>query len=170
VFIDSLAPFKARSLYSSNEGFKFNPKIGIEMKKIMILATLVFVANVGFSQKATDAKSDVAVVAWDSQTYDFGKIKQGVPVTHEFKFTNKGKVPAVITNAQPSCGCTTPNWTRDPVMTGGEGLVKATFNAMVLGPFDKVITVTANTEGGVILLHIKGEVEGTAVANTTKPN
>lgn len=136
------------------------------MKKIMIIAALVFVANVGFSQNATSANSDVAIVAWDAQTYDFGKIKQGVPVTHEFKFTNKGKVPAVITNAQPSCGCTTPSWTRDPVMNGGEGHVKATFNAMALGPFDKVITVTANTEGGVILLHIKGEVEGATTANT----
>jgi hypothetical protein len=148
----------------------FNPKIGIEMKKIMMIVALALIANVGFSQKATDAKGDFASIQWDGATYDFGKIKQGVPVTHKFTFTNKGKTPAVITNAQPSCGCTTPDWTRDPVMTGGEGYVKATFNAMALGPFDKVITVSANTEGGVILLHIKGEVEGATVANSTKPN
>jgi hypothetical protein len=56
-------------------------------------------------------------------------------------------------------------------MAGGEGHVKATFNAMAVGPFDKVITVSANTEGGVILLHIKGEVEvGAAAASSTKPN
>ena len=141
------------------------------MKKLMIIAALAFVANTGFSQATAATKSDMAVIQWDASTHDFGKIKQGVPVTHEFKFTNKGKIPAVITNAQPSCGCTTPSWTRDPVMAGGEGHVKATFNAMALGPFDKVITVTANTEGGVILLHIKGEVEGATVANTAvKPN
>jgi hypothetical protein len=157
-------------LYSSNEGFKFNPKIGREMKKLMFIAALALIANVGFSQKATDAKTDLASIQWDGATHDFGKIKQGTPVTHKFTFTNKGKVPAVITNAQPSCGCTTPDWTRDPVMTGGEGYVKATFNAMALGPFDKVITVSANTEGGVILLHIKGEVEGTAATSATKPN
>jgi hypothetical protein len=137
------------------------------MKKLMIIAVLAFVANTGFSQATTASKSDMAVIQWDAASYDFGKIKQGVPVTHEFKFTNKGKVPAVITNAQPSCGCTTPNWTRDPVLGGGEGYVKATFNAANVGPFDKVITVTANTEGGVIMLHIKGEVEA---AQTTKPN
>ena len=138
------------------------------MKKLMIIAVLALVANTGFSQATTASKSDMAVIQWDAATYDFGKIKQGVPVTHEFKFTNKGKVPAVITNAQPSCGCTTPNWTRDPVMGGGEGYVKATFNAMAIGPFDKVITVTANTEGGVVMLHIKGEVEGTPAV--VKPN
>lgn len=138
----------------------------------MILGAMVFLASTGFSQKAADAKTDLAVIQWDGATHDFGKIKQGVPVTHEFKFTSKGKVPAVITNAQPSCGCTTPSWTRDPVMSGGEGYVKATFNAQAIGPFDKVITVTANTEGGVVMLHIKGEVEGTqgAVNPAPKPN
>ncbi len=138
------------------------------MKKLMIIAVLALVANTGFSQATTASKSDMAVIQWDAATHDFGKIKQGVPVSHEFKFTNKGKVPAVITNAQPSCGCTTPNWTRDPVMSGGEGYVKATFNAMAIGPFDKVITVTANTEGGVVMLHIKGEVEGAPAV--VKPN
>ncbi|GHN00698.1 hypothetical protein WSM22_21870 [Cytophagales bacterium WSM2-2] len=129
------------------------------MKKLMFIAALALVANCGWSQTATQAKADVAVVQWEASTHDFGKIKQGVPVSYEFKFVNKGKVPAVITNAQPSCGCTTPSWTRDPVLSGGEGHVKATFNAAALGPFDKVITVSANTDGGVILLHIKGEVE-----------
>src|SRR5213078_2163601 len=98
-------------------------------------AALAFVASTGFSQTTTAAKSDMAVIQWDAATYDFGKIKQGVPVTHEFKFTNKGKVPAVITNAQPSCGCTTPNWTKEPIPPGGQGFVEATFNAASPNPF-----------------------------------
>jgi hypothetical protein len=84
-------------------------------------------------------------------------------VTYEFKFTNKGKAPLVIANAQPSCGCTTPSWTRDPVMPGGDGHVKATYNASNPGAFDKTITVSANIEGGVVVLHIKGEVEAPVV-------
>jgi len=140
------------------------------MKKVMFIVALAFVANLGWSQNTPVAKQDAAVIQWEASTHDFGKIKQGVPVTYEFKFTNKGKVPAVITNAQPSCGCTTPSWTRDPVLGGGEGHVKATFNAMALGPFDKVITVSANTEGGTILLHIKGEVEAAPTTATVKPN
>jgi hypothetical protein len=128
------------------------------MKKLMFIAALALVANVGFSQTAATTKSDLAEFEWVASTHDFGKIKQGVPVSFEFKFTNKGKTPLVITNAQPSCGCTTPSWTHEPVMPSGEGHVKATFNAMAAGPFDKTVTVTANVEGGVVTLHIKGEV------------
>lgn len=133
----------------------------------MFLVVVALITHVGYSQ-SQPAKSENAVLQWEASTHDFGKIKQGVPVSYEFKFTNKSKVPAVITNAQPSCGCTTPSWTREPVMQGGEGHVKATFNAQAIGPFDKVITVTANTEGGMVLLHIKGEVEAPTPA--AKPN
>jgi hypothetical protein len=138
------------------------------MKKLMFIAVLAFIANVGFGQTTTPPKQDLAVIEWAASAHDFGKIPQGKPVTYEFKFTNKGKTPLVITNAQPSCGCTTPSWTREPVMPGGEGHVKATFNASAAGPFDKTVTVSANIEGGIVMLHIKGEVE--AAPPVTKPN
>jgi len=64
----------------------------------------------------------------------------------------------VITNAQPSCGCTTPSWTREPIPPGGQGYVEATYNAAGIGAFDKSITVMSNVENGVILLRIRGEV------------
>ncbi|MGC4021472.1 MAG: DUF1573 domain-containing protein [Cyclobacteriaceae bacterium] len=137
------------------------------MKKLMIIAMLAFVANVAFGQNAP-AKDEVAVIQWEASVHDFGKIKQGVPVTYEFTFANKGKVPVIITDARPSCGCTTPSWTREPVENGGTGHVKATFNAQNPGPFDKTITVIANVEGGMIQLHIKGEVEGTTTP--VRPN
>jgi len=136
------------------------------MKKLMFIAALAIIAQVGFAQTTTVAKSDLGAFEWIASTHDFGKIKQGTPVTYEFKFTNKGKAPLVIANAQPSCGCTTPSWTRDPVMPGGEGHVKATYNAAAVGAFDKTINVTANIEGGIVTLHIKGEVEAPVV----KPN
>ncbi|MBS1682096.1 MAG: DUF1573 domain-containing protein [Bacteroidetes bacterium] len=138
------------------------------MKKLVFFAIFAFTADVAFGQNNVPAKKeDVAVIKWEaSTTHDFGKIKQGVPVTYEFKFTSSGKVPVILTDARPSCGCTTPSWSREPVMNGGEGHVKATFNAQALGPFDKTITIVANVEGGMVLLRIKGEVEGAA----SKPN
>ncbi len=138
------------------------------MKKLMFFAVLAMVANVGFSQTTTAPAADLASIEWGASTHDFGKIQQGVPATFDFQFTNKGKTPLVIANAQPSCGCTTPSWTHEPVMPGGEGHVKATYNAANPGAFDKTITVTANIEGGVTVLHIKGEVE--AAAPAVKPN
>lgn len=131
------------------------------MKKLFYSMFLLALANVGYSQAAATAivpKTDLAVFETTSLTHDFGKIKKGVPVTHEFKFTNKGKVPMVITNVAASCGCTTPDWTRDPIAPGGQGFVKATYNAAAVGGFNKSVTVTSNVENGFVQLFIKGEV------------
>ncbi len=130
------------------------------MKKLLFIAAFVMAAFAGYAQAASAnaTAADYAVAAIDAQVFDFGKIKQGVPVTHEFSFTNKGKVPMIITNAQPSCGCTIPAWTKDPIPPGGSGFVKATFNAAAPGAFDKSVTVTANVESGVVMLRIRGEV------------
>jgi hypothetical protein len=142
------------------------------MKKLAFLAALVLVGNFAYSQTTTIApttpanNTDVAVAAVDNQNFDFGKVKQNVPATHKFIFTNKGKVPMVITNAQPSCGCTTPDWTKTPIPPGGQGFVQATYNAAAAGTFDKKVTVTANVESGTITLSIRGEV----VAEPTNNN
>jgi hypothetical protein len=139
------------------------------MKKLVFFAALALFARTGFSQ-ATAAKpatpaQNVAVAAVDTENFDFGKIKQGVPATHKFIFTNKGKVPMVITNAQPSCGCTTPDWTKDPIPPGGQGFVTATYNAAAPGAFNKSISVMANVATGVVILYIKGEVVPEAPKN-----
>ncbi|HZX73853.1 MAG TPA: DUF1573 domain-containing protein [Cyclobacteriaceae bacterium] len=72
-------------------------------------------------------------------------------------------MPLIITNVQASCGCTTPSWTKDPVMPGGSGFIKATFNAASPGVFGKTVTVTANVDPGFVQLSIKGEVESAPV-------
>jgi Protein of unknown function (DUF1573) len=131
------------------------------MKKLLFLVALAVFAKVGFAQVAAPEKAApavLAVAAFDTQNFDFGKIKQGVPVTHEFKFTNKGAVPMVITNVQASCGCTTPDWTKDPIPPNGQGFIKATFNAAAAGGFNKTVTVTSNVENGFVQLAIRGEV------------
>ena len=104
----------------------------------------------------------MAVATFESQTIDFGKIKQGTPVTHEFTFTNTGGVPLIITSVQSSCGCTTPAWSQDPIPPGGKGFIKATYSAASPGVFNKTVTVTANVDGGSVQLMIKGEVLASA--------
>ena len=129
------------------------------MKRLFFLLALVAMTTAGFSQAAAPAATtDNAVFEWTAQLHDFGKIKQGNPVSHEFKFTNKGKVPLIIANVQASCGCTTPDWSKDPVPPGQQGFIKATFSAASPGAFNKSVTVTANVEGGSVILQIKGEV------------
>ena len=82
-----------------------------------------------------------------------------MPVTHEFRFMNKGSEPLVITSVQASCGCTVANFTKDPIPAGGEGFVTATYNAATKGIFNKTVTVNANTQNGVVTLSIRGEVQ-----------
>lgn len=132
------------------------------MKKLLVIVFLAALVGTSYAQQVPAAKSAFAVFTWDASTHDFGKIKQGTPVTHEFKFTNTGKTPLIITNVQASCGCTTPSWTKEEVMPGGSGFIKATFNAAAVGAFNKTVTVTANVESGFVQLTIKGEVQATA--------
>ena len=95
---------------------------------------------------------------WVHTVFDFGNIKQNVPVHHTFKFTNNGDEPLVITSVQASCGCTVTEYSKDPVPPGAEGFVKATYNAAQVGIFNKTVTVNANTPGEAVLLTIKGTV------------
>jgi len=128
------------------------------MKKLLVIVFLASLAATTYAQEAP-AKQSFAAFTWDASAHDFGKIKQGTPVTHEFKFTNTGKTPLIITNVQASCGCTTPSWTKEEVMPGGTGFIRATYNAAAMGAFNKTITVTANIESGFVQLTIKGEVQ-----------
>lgn len=89
--------------------------------------------------------------------YDFGKIPQGKPVTHEFELINTGNEALVIENVQASCGCTTPEWTKDAIPAGGVKKIKVGYNAALAGKFEKAITVFYS--GGLTKqFFIKGEV------------
>jgi hypothetical protein len=90
--------------------------------------------------------------------FDFGKIPQGKPVTHDFEVTNKSNMPLKITQVNASCGCTTPTWEKDKTVAPGEKtVITVGYNAAAEGPFTKFITVTYNdTQSKQIT--IKGEV------------
>lgn len=139
------------------------------MKKIVMTAALCALVALGVNaQDKAPAKpapaptaqpGNMAAFKWNETTHDFGQIPQGKPVTAEFKFTNTGKVPLVLSSVSASCGCTTPDWSKDPIPPGKSGYIKATFNAAAAGAFNKSVTVNANVEGGSTYLYIKGEVQ-----------
>lgn len=97
------------------------------------------------------------VFKFTEETWDFGQIPQGVPATHVFQFENTGKAPLVVSQATASCGCTTPEWTKDPVLPSKTGTIKVTYNAAKEGAFTKTVTVLSNA-GGAKYLTIKGNV------------
>jgi Protein of unknown function (DUF1573) len=78
--------------------------------------------------------------------FDFGTINEGDIVEHTFKIKNTGEAPLIIQSAKPSCGCTVPDWTKEPIPVGGEGFIKAKFDSNGKTNIqNKTITVTSNT-------------------------
>lgn len=102
--------------------------------------------------------------------HDFAKIPQGKPVYYSFDITNTGSEPLKLTDVHASCGCTTPEWSREAIAPGATTQIKVGYNAAAEGPFDKTITITYNTNQSKIL-RIKGSVwkapEGAAPANAS---
>ncbi|MEO1214677.1 MAG: DUF1573 domain-containing protein [Bacteroidota bacterium] len=84
-------------------------------------------------------------IEWVEESFDFGEVKEGVQPSHIFKFKNTGDQPLKITRVKPSCGCTTPNWSKEEIAPGGEGFVEVSYNSKNRpGPANKSITVTGN--------------------------
>ena len=97
---------------------------------------------------------------FEKETHDFGSLNEGTNAVHEFKFKNTGSQPIVISHVQASCGCTTPDWSKDPVLPGKSGFIKAAYNSAGRpGAFSKTITVTSNAATPSKVLTIKGVVE-----------
>ena len=97
---------------------------------------------------------------FEEEEYNFGTIKQGEVVTHIFTFVNTGKEPLIITSASGSCGCTVPEWPKEPIKKGDKGTVKVTFNSGgKMGMQDKTVTIQSNAKSNPKIIHIKGNVE-----------
>ncbi len=103
-------------------------------------------------------KTAADVIKFNEMVYDFGKIKQNVPVNHDFTFTNVSANPIVIESAVASCGCTTPVKPEGAVPKGKENKINAGFNAANPGPFNKTITIKVAGVDAPVQLRITGEV------------
>lgn len=110
---------------------------------------------------ATETKPDgpLPTLEFERVDYDFGTIKEGQKVNYTYKFKNKGEAPLIIQSVQPSCGCTAPDWTKDPIPVGAEGFVKVEFDSNGKpGMQNKMVTVTANTWPKQMKLNFKAMV------------
>lgn len=122
-------------------------------KSILAVAALLMSTAIFAQQKSTD------VAQINKDVIEFGKVPANVPVTGTFIVKNTGKTPLIIENATPSCGCTTPEWSKEPIMPGKEGYVKATYNAAQGNiPFTKPVHVKFAGYDDLRELTLKGEV------------
>jgi hypothetical protein len=107
-----------------------------------------------------NSKDNVPVLKFDSDTHDFGTIVEGEKVSFAYKFRNVGNATLVIRAAQGSCGCTVPEYPKDPVPPGGEGIINVTFNSEGKeGKQDKTVTIISNTMPNTYTLNVIGNVE-----------
>lgn len=113
------------------------------------------------NEPQVDPNQPKTTVEFKEMEHDFGKHKEGEKLEHIFKFKNTGKEPLIIANAKGSCGCTVPQWPKEPVAPGTEGEIKVVFDSKGKpGQQSKTVTVTANTEPNPVRLTIKAEIEG----------
>jgi hypothetical protein len=110
------------------------------------------------SEKQANSKLPVFALI-DSADYDFGTIREGAIVEHDFKFKNEGEYPLILNNISSSCGCTTPEWPKEPIGPNQTASIKVRFDSKhKSGPQVKTVTVYANTEPAYTELRLKGIV------------
>ncbi len=119
----------------------------------------VSVQNVNQAETASTSSGAVPAFEFKETDHDFGTITEGDVVEHIFSFTNTGEAPLVIQSASASCGCTVPQWPKEPVAVGGTGEIKVQFNsANKPGIQNKTVTIVANTSPSTTTLRIKSNV------------
>ena len=134
------------------------------MKRIYLFILLFTLAGLtGFAQQLQKGAPEVLAVR--EMAFDFGKIPQGRPVTHNFEVINRSSKPLLIDNVEASCGCTTPEWSPDAIAPGKTSIIKVGFNASSEGRFQKTITIYYGDK--VKGLTISGEVY--AMPTTSAP-
>ncbi|MFT4681819.1 MAG: hypothetical protein ACI9YU_001671 [Flavobacteriales bacterium] len=97
--------------------------------------------------------------SWEKESHDFGEIAQGEKVAYSFKFTNNGKSDLIISSAKGSCGCTVPEYSKEPLAPGQEGKIDVIFDSKgKSGAQNKKVTIVANTVPNQAILTIIGNV------------
>ncbi len=135
------------------------------MKKVLgFFALMLMVVGVN-AQNTVATGPEISV---DKEVHDYGTIEKGGDPFCYFEVTNTGTEPLVISNAKGSCGCTVPEWSREPVMPGKTTKIKVRYDTKRVGPINKSVTLTSNAVNEpTMVLRIKGNVK--APAKTVAP-
>ena len=117
-------------------------------------------AEVKLSPAALQINNNAADFKFVTEQHDFGTIPEGPEAKFDFEFTNVGKEPLILTDVHASCGCTTPVWSKEPILPGAKSKITAVYNTKGRGGnFTKSITIKSNAKGGDKVVIIKGVVE-----------
>ncbi len=131
------------------------------MKKVFSLLIVMAFAFSAVAQEANAEKPKKVKepeITFETLVHDYGNITQGDNGTCEFVFKNTGKADLVLTNCRSSCGCTVPEWPKDPIAPGKKAAIKVKYNTLRIGAINKSITVESNAVNNRVVLNIKGSV------------
>ncbi|MGB1242227.1 MAG: DUF1573 domain-containing protein [Chitinophagales bacterium] len=134
--------------------------------KLALIATVLFL-SAPFSQASANGENDKssdeankAAMVFTAMSHDFGTIEAGEKVSHLFTFTNRSEEPLIINSVKGSCGCTVPEWSKEPVAPGSEGQIEVFFNSKgKFGQQTKTVTIDSNIENQPIILTIKAKID-----------
>ena len=135
-----------------------------KMKRFLLSAIFVFALMLGANaQQTKDNKQQTEVtsqaeITFEKLEHDYGEVKQNGNGVCEFKYTNTGSVPLILTKVRSSCGCTVPKWSKEPLMPGQSASITVKYNTSSVGPINKSITVESNASNPRVRLLIKGKV------------
>ncbi|MBX7202328.1 MAG: DUF1573 domain-containing protein [Bacteroidia bacterium] len=119
-------------------------------------------ADIVTNSQSADGVSNlpVSMIRFEEDTFRFGEVLEGEKVSHAYRFTNIGNNDLVIANASGSCGCTVPEWPKEPIKPGKSGVINVVFDSeRRAGKAEKSITIYANTEPSRHVLFLKGTVK-----------
>jgi len=132
------------------------------MKRSVFILVMMASFSWAFAQvepQETPESTDVPQISLEETEFDFGEIHQGDKVEHVFTFTNTGNAPLVLNNVLTTCGCTAPEWPKEPIHPGESGEIKVMFNSSgKMGRQNKVITIQANIPGSTSRIKIMAMV------------
>lgn len=130
------------------------------MKNLFLSFAVVVLATFSaFSQEATKTVASGPQITLDKEVHDYGTIKKGANGTSEFTIKNTGNAPLIVSRAKGSCGCTVPEWPKEPIMPGESAVMTVKYDTKRLGAINKSVTISSNaTNAETKVIRIKGTV------------
>jgi hypothetical protein len=137
------------------------------MKHLLGILAIVLMASVQLAAQATPTEgqpnpSSKAILALESDVIDYGTVDQGSEPLRVVKFKNTGSEPLIISGAKGSCGCTVPNWPKEPIMPGETSQIEVRYDTKRVGAINKTITVTSNDPAGKHMIRVAGTINAVA--------
>lgn len=145
------------------------------MKKVLFSLLVAFAAVTGTNAVMAQEVQNGATIEFTKEVHDYGTIENGANGECTFEFKNTGNAPLIISNAKGSCGCTVPQWPKEPIAPGATAEIKVKYDTKRTGAINKSVTITSNAVNAPTkVIRIKGNVKpkpesGTPINNTGAP-